>query len=278
MEDAVNTGVSLFTIWGMRVLTAGLILVGGWILGNYVRKIIHNFDRLDDTLESFLGNFAKYTVFAIAIVAVLGQFGVETASLLALLGAAGLAIGLALQGTLSNVAAGVMLLMLRPFNIGDFVEAGSVGGTVKDLGLFTTELSTPDNIYISVPNSQVWSGEIRNYNRNKQRRQDIVCGISYGDDINKAFKTFEKAVKAEKRLITSKGKEPQIFVTSLGASSVDITARVWTTTGDFWAVKWDLTKAIKEALDKDGITIPFPTTTIEYADSAAPEPAKKKAA
>ncbi len=275
MEDVVNSGLSLFTIWGMRVLSAGMILVAGWMIGNYLRKTIHNFDKLDDTLESFLGNFAKYTVFFVAIIAVLGQFGVQTASLLALLGAAGLAIGLALQGTLSNVASGVMLLMLRPFNVGDFIEAGSVSGTVKDLGLFTTEFATSDNIYISAPNSQIWSSEIKNYSRNKQRRKDLIIGISYDDDINKAMKTIEKVLAKEKRIVATAGKEPVVAVMNLGDFSVDITVRYWSASSDFWTTQWDLTKAIKEALDKDGISIPFPTTTIEYAKGS--EPAKKAA-
>ena len=281
MEDVVSNGVSLFTIWGMRVLSAVLILIAGWVIGNYAKKMIRNIKKLDATLKSFLGGFAKYTIFFVSIIAVLGQFGVQTASLLAVLGAAGLAIGLALQGTLSNVASGVMLLILRPFNVGDYIEAGGIAGTVKDLGLFTTEFATPDNIFISAPNSQVWSSEIRNYNRNKQRRMDLTIGISYGDDINKAAKTIEKVLAKEKRLVKTTGKEPVIAVMGLGDFSVDIKVRYWTATSDFWETQWDLTKAIKEALDKDGISIPFPTTTIEYAagagGTAVPAPKKKAA-
>lgn len=277
MEFAPDSWMALVTVWGMRVLGALAILIAGWVIGNWVSGTIKKINKLDATLKTFLGGLAKYAILAIAGVAVLGQFGVQTASLLAVLGAAGLAIGLALQGTLSNVAAGVMMLILRPFNVGDYIEAGGVGGTVKTLGLFGTELATPDNIYIFVPNQQVWSSEVKNYNRNKQRRQDIVCGVGYGEDIDKAFKVFEKAVKAEKRLVKSEGKEPIVMVTSLGDSSVNITARVWTTTGDFWNVKWDLTKSIKEALDKADVSIPFPTRTIEYAPGSNPAEAKKPA-
>lgn len=275
--------VALITVWGMRVLGAIAILIAGWVIGNWVGNSIKKIKKLDATLKTFLGGFAKYAILIIAGVAVLGQFGVQTASLLAVLGAAGLAIGLALQGTLSNVASGVMMLILRPFNVGDYIEAANIGGTVKTLGLFGTELATPDNIYIFVPNSRIWNSEIKNFNRNKQRRQDVVCGVGYGEDINKAFKVFEKAVKGEKRLVETEGKEPQIMVSSLGDSSVNITARVWTKTEDFWAVKWDLTKSIKEALDKEDINIPFPTRTIEYAGDAVPfkqakTTTKKKAA
>ncbi|MCB1652313.1 MAG: mechanosensitive ion channel [Alphaproteobacteria bacterium] len=261
--EASSEILALITVWGVRVISAILILIAGWVIGNYLKNIIHKIKKLDETLKSFLGGLAKYTVFAVAIVTILGQFGVQTASLIAVLGAAGLAIGLALQGTLSNVASGVMLLILRPFNVGEFIDAGSISGTVKTLGLFGTELATADNVYIFVPNKQIWDSAIKNYNRNKQRRLDINAGISYGDDINKAFKVIEKVLKADKRLVTTEGKEPQVMVNAMGESSVDLLVRVWMTTPDYWTVKWDLTKAIKEALDKEGITIPFPTRTLE---------------
>ncbi len=266
MEDTIGLVIE----WSFRLLSAALILVAGYMIGNWLKNTISKLDKLDGILKSFLGTAAKYAILVIALITVLGQFGVQTASLLAVLGAAGLAIGLALQGTLSNVAAGVMLLILRPFNVGDFVEFAGVSGTVKDLGLFTTELSSVENIHTVVPNSAVWGSEILNYSRNKQRRQDIVNGISYSDDINKAMKSIQKILDSEKRLVTSKGKEPAIVVSALGDSAVEITARIWTSTADYWAVRWDLTKALKEALDKDGLNIPFPTTTLDIsADSAA---------
>jgi len=266
------------------VVTAGLILIAGWVLGNQAKNTIQKIKKLDGTLKSFLGGMAKYAILAVSLVMVLQQFGVQTASLLAVIGAAGLAIGLALQGTLSNVAAGVMLLILRPFNIGDTISCGSIKGTVKSLGLFVTELSTPDNIYIFVPNSNLWNTQIENFSRNNTRRQDIVFGISYNDDINKAFKTIEKAVKKEDRILQTKGKEPQIMVTNLGESSIDITLRIWSSTSDVWALKTDTMKTVKEALDKDGISIPFPTRTIEMnqatpvANQSSPKKSAKKAA
>ena len=264
MEEVTGNGiVELIIYWGMRLLTAIAILIAGWVIGNWTAQRVKSINKLDDTLQSFLGGLAKYAILAIAAVAVLGQLGVQTASLLAVLGAAGLAIGLALQGTLSNVAAGVMLLILRPLNVGDFVDAGGVSGTIKSLSLFGSELATPDNVYIFVPNSQLWSGAIFNYSRNKQRRIDLINGISYSDDIDKAIKTIEKIITKDKRLVTSKGKEPIYFVSNLGDSAVEITARFWVGASDYWAVKWDLTKTIKEALDKEGITIPFPTQTLE---------------
>ncbi len=262
----VTQASDLIIEYGVSVVGALLILIAGWVIGGWVNRRIKNINKLDKTLSSFLGGFAKYVVLAVSIVAVLGQFGVQTASLLAVLGAAGLAIGLALQGTLSNIAAGTMILILRPFNIGDYIEFGSTGGTVTSLGLFGTELNTPDNKYIFAPNSQVWGTEITNFTRNEQRRQDLTIGISYDSDINKAFDVISKTVDQEARLITTSGKEPVIVVGALGGSSVDIKVRVWTKTDDFFVVQWDLTKAIKEALDDNKISIPFPTRTLEFAN------------
>ncbi|MAZ76041.1 MAG: mechanosensitive ion channel protein MscS [Micavibrio sp.] len=262
MEAEVTGIMDIILVWGMRIISALAILIAGWVGGSFISNRIKSLKKLDPTISGFLGGFVKYAIMAVAVIAVLGQFGVQTASLLAVLGAAGLAIGLALQGTLSNVASGTMLLILRPFGVGDYIEFGSMGGTVKSLGLFGTELATVDNKYVFAPNSSIWGTEIINYSRNKQRRQDITVGISYGDDINKAFKTINKVLKKEKRLIETKGKEPVLAVEAMNASSVDIKVRIWTKTEDFFGVQWDLLKAIKEELDKDGITIPFPTTTM----------------
>ncbi|MEM7617772.1 MAG: mechanosensitive ion channel domain-containing protein [Pseudomonadota bacterium] len=252
--------------YGADLVGAILILIAGWIIGGWMKRRIQNIHKLDRTLSSFLGGFAKYAILAVSVVAVLAQFGVQTASLLTVLGAAGLAIGLALQGTLSNIAAGTMLLILRPFNLGDYIEFGSTGGTVTSLGLFGTELNTVDNKYVFAPNSQIWGTEITNYTRNKQRRQDLTIGITYDSDINKAFDVITKTVEQEERLVTTSGKEPVIVVGALGGSSVDIKVRIWTKTDDYFAVQWDLTKAIKEALDANDIGIPFPTTTLEFAN------------
>ncbi len=261
--------LELAVTWGMRLLSALLILIAGWVIGSWVRRRITGIKKLDPTISGFLGGFAKYMILAVSLIAVLGQFGIQTASLLAVLGAAGLAIGLALQGTLSNVAAGVMMLILRPFGVGDYIEFGSTGGTVTSLGLFGAELNTPDNRYVFAPNSRIWGNEITNYTRNKQRRQDIAVGISYDSDIDKAIKTVSKVLGKEKRLVETNGKEPIIVVDAMADSSVNLKVRVWTQTSDFFVVQWDLKKAIKEALDKDGISIPFPTRTLEIANLEA---------
>ncbi|MCB1680402.1 MAG: mechanosensitive ion channel family protein [Alphaproteobacteria bacterium] len=260
--------MSPFMILATNLITAIAILILGWVGGNWANKQIRKIKKIDETLKSFFATGAKYLIFAIAIITVLQQFGVQTASLLAILGAAGLAIGLALQGTLSNVASGVMLLFLRPFNVGDTISCGNITGTVKSLGLFATELSTPDNVYIFVPNSNLWNADIQNFSRNEERRQDIVVGISYSDNIAKAMKAMESTLKSDKRVFQNEEKAPRIMVTGLGDFAVDLTARFWTSTADFWSAKVELTKAIKEDLDKAGITIPFPTRTIEMHESA----------
>lgn len=262
-----------------NVIISLLILGVAWYGGNWIRDFVKKLNKLDSTLRSFLGGLAKYVIIALAVVTVLNQFGVQTASLIAVLGAAGLAIGLALQGTLSNVAAGVMLLILRPFNVGDVIQFNGNLGTVKSLSLFGTELATPDNVYVYAPNSSIWNTDIHNFSRNPQRRHDLSIGISYGDDINKAFKTIHKTLEQEARILKTEGKEPLIAVENLGASSVDIKVRIWTE-GDHLGIKLDTIKAIKEALDKDGITIPFSTHTIEFANAmpALAEESKPKAA
>lgn len=259
MEDQLQGWLDLGLTWGMRVISALLILIAGWIIGGTLRRKVENVRRLDGTLRSFLGGFIKYAVLAVSIVAVLAQFGVQTASLITVLGAAGLAIGLALQGTLSNIAAGVMLLILRPFGLEDYIEVNDIGGTVKSLGLFGTELATPDNCYVFIPNSSVWGNNITNYTRHSVRRQDIKAGISYDDDINKAFSTVMGVLKADDRIVQEGDRKPQVMVCNMGDFSIDLIIRIWTQTPDYWAVKWDITKGIKEAFDKNGITIPFPT-------------------
>lgn len=261
--------------WGTRILGAILIMVTGWMIGNFLERRFDHINRLDETLKSFLGGFVKYAVFIVAIITVIGLFGIPMASLLAILGAAGLAIGLAMQGTLSNVAAGVMLLILRPFKVGDFIEFGGQMGTVKTLGLFGTELATIDNRYVFAPNSQIWGTEITNYSRNLHRRQDIPVGISYDDDINKAMEVIHAELDKEKRLIRTEGKEPIVKVGAMADFSINLIVRIWTQTSDYFDVQWDLNKAIKEALDANGITIPFPTQ-IEILKSELDKEKKKK--
>ncbi|NCC21390.1 MAG: mechanosensitive ion channel [Alphaproteobacteria bacterium] len=268
MEITTESVIALVTVWGVRVLGAILVLIAGWMIGNWLARRVQAVKTMDQTLCVFLSGLAKYAVFAVAIVTVLAQFGIQTASLIAVLGAAGLAIGLALQGTLSNVAAGMMLLILRPFNVGDYITFGGIGGTVKSLGLFGTELATPDNVYIFAPNSSIWNSDIYNYSRNGERRQDFVVSISYSDDIDKAMKVLDGVIDKETRLIREEGRMPQIMVSNMGDFSVDLILRVWSPSSDYWQLQWDMKKAIKEALDKNGLTIPFPTRTLHMVEEA----------
>lgn len=254
-----------------NIVTATAILIAAWLGGNWARKLILNIDKLDRTLRSFLGGLAKYAILAIAVVMTLTQLGIQTASLLAVLGAAGLAIGLALQGTLSNVSAGVMLLVIRPFNVGDAIQFNGNVGTVTSLGLFGTELNTLDNVYMYAPNSTIWNSDIYNFSRNPERRHDLTIGISYDDNIDAAMTTIYNVIMADERILKDGAHDPLIAVENLGTSSVDIKARIWTR-GDHLGIKFDTIKAIKEALDHDGITIPFPTQTITYAKDAKPTP------
>lgn len=260
MELVVNT----LTTYGMSVIGAIVTLIIGWWLANRIRgwinRLFNKRQELDPMLGSFLASFARYLVLAATALAVLAKFGIETTSLIAMLGAAGLAIGLALQGTLSNIAAGVMILIFRPFKVGDFVEIGGLNGTVKAVSLFVTELATADNIQRLVPNSQIWGAAISNYSAHDKRRVDFVFGIGYGADIDKAMAIILELVNADERV--HKDPEPFVAVSNLGDSSVDITTRVWANTSDYWGVKFDLTKKVKEAFDAQGIDIPFPTRTV----------------
>ena len=253
------------TDYGLPLLAAIAILMGGlWIAGIAQRAMTKTLDRtgkIDPTITLFVGSMAKYLIIILAGMAVLDQFGIETTSLVALIGAAGLAIGLALQGTLANVAAGVMLLFFRPFKVGQFIEAGGVAGTVKSISLFTTEFDTSDNVHIIVPNSDIWGAAIKNFGHNKTRRIELNIGIGYDDDIDKAMGVVSKVLSGDTRTLKDPG--PLVVVGNLGESSVDLLIRFWCDGGDFWALKWDMTKAIKEAFDKESISIPYPHRVVQ---------------
>lgn len=253
------------TDYGLPLLAAILILmVGFWVAGLSQRTMTKTMDRtgkIDPTITLFTGSMVKYLVIILTVMAVLDQFGVETTSLVALIGAAGLAIGLALQGTLANVAAGVMLLFFRPFKVGQYIDAGGVSGTVRSISLFTTEFDTGDNVHIIVPNSDIWGSAIKNFSHNDTRRIELNIGIGYGDDIDKAMAVVAKVLGGDKRTRTDP--EPLIAVGNLGDSSVDLLIRFWCSSGDFSALKWDMTKAIKEAFDREGISIPYPHRVVQ---------------
>jgi small conductance mechanosensitive channel len=198
----------------------------------------------------------RYGIFIICLIMIFNVFGINTASLLAILGAAGLAVGLALKDTLSNIAAGIILLFLGTYRRGDYVEFGSCSGTVKEISLFTTILETPDGIYISAPNSNIWGTPLKNYTRNGKRRMDISVPIAYSDSIDTAFRVVKEMAAAEGRLLADPA--PQILVQSYGDSSVNVLLRAWAPLDQYWPVYWDLMRVLKEKLEEAGLSIPFP--------------------
>ncbi|WP_328803174.1 mechanosensitive ion channel family protein [Oceanomicrobium pacificus] len=250
-----------FTEIALNIAAAAAILIAALWLSGFVAGRIRNLSskrpELDDMLFKFLASLARWAILAIAVIAVLNRFGVQTTSLVALLGAAGLAVGLALQGTLSNLAAGVMLLLFRPFKTGHFIEAAGHSGTVEEISLFTTELTTPDNVQIIIPNNDIWSSSIVNFSAHDRRRADFTFGVSYDTDLKAAEAAIREQVAADDRVHDDP--EPFIKVGNLGDSSVDFTVRLWVAAADYWDVKFDMTRKVKEAFDAKGIDIPFPT-------------------
>ena len=272
-EAIVNLITQLVSTWGLRVVGAIAVLIIGRIVAGMVRgwtRRLLKKRNTDETLVPFVSNLVYYLLIAFVVVAVLGIFGIPTASFVAILGAAGLAVGLALQGTLSSFAAGVMLLVFRPFKVGDFVEAGGSAGTVKEIGIFTTTLSTPDNVKVVVPNSQVYGATISNYSDVDRRRVDMVVCIGYDDDIGMAIETITRVVKADERVLADP--ELQVAVSEMGNSSVNLVVRPWCLPDDYWGLKFDLTRQLKEKLEAAGCSIPFPQTDVhihQAGDSAA---------
>lgn len=258
-QEAANILITIVSTWGLRVLGAlAVLVIGRWIAGRIRAGVRRGLEKAqaDKALVPFFSSMAYYVVIAVTLIAVLNLFGIETTSLIAVLGAAGLAVGLALQGTLSNFAAGVMLLVFRPFRIGDYVDIAGTAGSAIEIGLFTVTLDTPDNVRIIVPNSAVFGQTIKNYAANETRRNDLVVGISYDDDIGKAISTIEKILAADARVL--KDPAPVVATSELGDSSVNLVVRPWCSKDDYWALRFDLTRRIKEGLEAAGCSIPFP--------------------
>ncbi len=259
--------------YGLEMVGAiAILLIGWWFSGrahDLVLRALNRLPRVDDTLKPFLSSLVRYFIIVVTLVAVLAEFGVQTTSIIAVLGAAGLAIGLALQGTLQNIAAGIMLLLLRPFRVGDYIDAEGIAGTVNVIGLFTTDMTTFDGIYRSVPNSELWNRNILNYSRNPTRRLDLPVGISYEDDVEQALALLLEHLGQDERVLPDP--EPQVLVTGLGDSSVDLTLRCWANRTDFWSLRFDLTRNVKLWLDAAGIGIPFPQRDVHlYQASSTP--------
>ncbi|WP_370738200.1 mechanosensitive ion channel family protein [Roseovarius albus] len=244
----------------INVCKALLILIVGWvaagILSSMVRSRINKNVNIDKTLGNFVASIIKWVILLMVLAAVLAVFGIQTTSIVAMLSAATLAIGLALQGTLSDLASGFMLILFRPYKIDQFVDIGGTSGTVVDINLFVTELVTVDNVQIIIPNGQAWGSIITNYSHHDTRRLDLTFGIDYGDDADKAMQIILDQAAADERVF--KDPEPWARVTNLGDSSVDLTARLWCNGADYWELKFEMTQAVKEAFDKGGVTIPYP--------------------
>lgn len=245
-------------------LGAVLILILGFVISGALSRRITRIGSmhasLDDTLFVFFGNIARYTVLAFTALFVLNTFGVQTTSVVAVIGAAGLAIGLALQGTLSNVAAGVMLILFRPLKNGDFVQVNDVLGTVKEITLNYTEIANIGNVKVVVPNSEVWGNTIKNYSGYKTRRAEWEFGVGYGANLAQAEEVIREAIMSDPRSHTDP--EPFIQVNNLNASSVDFLVRVWCASEDYFQYQADMKRKVKEALDDAGVNIPFPTRTV----------------
>lgn len=247
-----------------NVLAAIVILILGFFVAGWARRRVIRlglkYDNLDDTLFIFLGNILRYTILAFTLLFVLNTFGIQTTSIVAIIGAAGLAIGLALQGTLSNVAAGVMIIVFRPIKLGDTVQINGELGTVKTISLNYTELASPANVQVIIPNAQVWGNTITNFSVYTTRRAEWVFGVGYGANLKQTEQVIRDTIMADPRAKTDPA--PFIQVNNLGDFSVDFLVRVWVDAGDFFAFQADMKRQVKEALDAEGIDIPFPTQTL----------------
>ena len=246
--------------YGLDALGGIVIAAVGWYAAKRIQRLVlralRRTKKIEETFAMTIANVARYTVIVFVGVLVLSQFGVQTASIIAALSVAGIAIALAMQGTLSNIAAGSMLLFLRPFRVGEYIDADGIAGTIDELGLLTTQMRTSDGIYVMVPNNQLWNKAIKNYSRLPTRRLSLVIGISYDDDIEAALRVLEDLLGSDQRVLADP--VPEVIVQELADSSVNINMRCWANSGDYWNLLCDLTKQSKEILVVAGFTIPFP--------------------
>ena len=249
----------MVSLYGVNIITALVIFIAGRWVAKAVRSLARRVMEkrgVDPIIVGFTCNMAYITLLAFIIIAALGQLGIQTTSFIAILGAAGLAIGLALQGSLSNFAAGFLMVIFRPFNVGDYIEGAGVAGTVEEIQIFTTTLQTPDNKTVIIPNAKLTGDNIVNWTVKGTRRVDMVFGIGYGDDIDKARTVMQDVLAGDDRIL--KDKPTQIAVVELADSSVNFVVRPWTKVGDYWGVYMDATENIKKAFDREGISIPYP--------------------
>ncbi len=259
VSDWLNSNSDLLIQYGVNIVSAILILIIGNMIvkgvAGSVAKVLQK-KQMDKAVIEFIHGLVRYVLFVIVLIAALGRVGVETASVVAVIGAAGLAVGLALQGSLSNFAAGVLIVAFRPFKSGDYVEVSGVAGSVESIQIFQTILRTPDNKMVAVPNGAIIGGAITNYSRHATRRVDLVIGVSYNSDLKKTKQVIREALEKDSRIL--KDPDMTIGVTALADSSVNFVVRPWCKTEDYWNVYFDSMQSIKEALDENGIEIPFP--------------------
>lgn len=268
--DFANAMMAMAVTYAFSVLGAIILLIAGWIVAAIAQRSVKTafmrFDNVDKTLAGFFGAIARYGILVIVIIMVLGQFGVQTASILAALGAAGLAIGLALQGTLQNIAAGIMLLVLRPFKVGEYIATSTIDGTVQEVGLFATELKTVDGLFRLAPNSTLWPVSITNYSRVTQRMHELTVGIGYEDDLKQAIDIMLDLAKNNVDVLSDP--EPYAFVKELGDSAVVLAMRYWVPGPIWWKTTHVMISDTKLAFDKAGISIPFPQMTLSTLDDS----------
>ncbi|MDR2483981.1 MAG: mechanosensitive ion channel family protein [Treponema sp.] len=256
----------LFSL-GYRVIIAVIIIIAGKVLMGIAAKLLtlsKGTFQADETLLSLLRVIIKYALIIVCLIMILNVFGINTTALVALLGTAGVAVGLALKDTLGNIASGVMLILLQSYHKGDFIEFGSFMGTVRNFDLFTTTLETPDGVFISAPNSAIWAAPVKNYSKNTKRRMDLAIGISYYDSLDTAYRVMQEIVNAEPRFLTDP--KPQIMIQSLGDSSVNILLRAWAPSDVYWEIYWKHVRLIKEKIQEAGLSIPFPQRDIRVIE------------
>lgn len=263
MENLIAKVWELLTVYGLKIVAAIVVfIVGRWIAKGLTKAVERLMERskVDPTLVRFTGNLTYIALFTFVILAMLGQLGIQTTSFIAVLGAAGLAIGLALHGSLANFAAGFLMIMFRPFRVGDYIEGAGVAGTVEEIQIFTTKIITPDNKTVIIPNAKLTEDNIINWTVKGTRRVDMVIGIGYGEDIDKAREVMADAIAEDERIL--KDPAPTIAVLELADSSVNFVVRPWVKAADYWSVYFGTTENIKKALDKNGIEIPFPQRVV----------------
>ena len=272
LEFLKNNGLDSTTVvsLGKNLIVALIIFYVGRLVISFVVRGLHKMlqkNGVDKTLETFVCNLVRTALLIVVIIAAISALGIETTSFIAIFGAAGLAVGLALQGSLSNFASGVLIVLFRPYKVGDFIEAAGINGSVEQVQILTTVLKTGDNKQVIVPNSQIMDSVITNYSANDTRRVDMVVGVSYDDDLDKVRSTIQELVAADERIMT----EPActIAVSALADSSVNFVVRPWVKTSDYWGVMFDLTEAIKKRFDKDGISFPFPQQDVHLYQASA---------